>query len=49
MLISKNKNNYLREYFQETYNNSRMIWNKTNELLNNKHKKLSEVFINEQG
>ena len=48
MLISNRKKNYLREYFQENYNNSKKVWIKINELLYNKHKKSSEVFINEQ-
>ena len=48
MLISKSKKNYLAEYFQEKYNNSKIIQTKINELLNNKHKNSSEVFINKQ-
>ena len=48
MLISKSKKNCLREYFQENYNSSKNIWTKTNEFLNNKHKKSREVIINGQ-
>ena len=48
MLISKSKKNYLVKYFQEKYNNSKIIQAKINELLNNRHKNSSEVFINEQ-
>ena len=38
MLISNRKKNYLREYIQENYNNSKKVWIKINELLYNKQK-----------
>ena len=31
---------------ENTFRNTRIVWTKLNELLNNKHKKSSEVFIN---
>ena len=49
-LITKSKNNHLRNYFKENYSNSQKVWSKINEILPRlRRKQFENIFLNEKG
>ena len=49
ILIKKSKRNHLRSYFQSNLANSKLTWNKINNILSKRTKKHFHITINENG
>ena len=49
MLISKSKQNHFSAFFQENLKSSKKLWNKNNELINKKQKRIDDLFLCKNG